>query len=77
MPWVHCTIQFFEVLLIEVGIILPGTGGMVRSAGLRALTQLARVSALQAECRGFESLRLHQIFDWTFGRVAQLVRARP
>ena len=25
-----------------------------------ALTQLARVSALQAGCRGFESLRLHQ-----------------
>ena len=24
-----------------------------------ALTQLARVSALQAECQGFESLRLH------------------
>ena len=39
-----------------------------------ALTQLARVSALQAGCRGFESLRLHQNRD---GRVAQLVRARP
>ena len=37
---------------------LYDTGG-VRING--ALAQLARASALQAECRGFESLRLHQI----------------
>ena len=39
-----------------------------------AVAQLARAPALQAGCRGFEPLRLHQIF---FGRIAQLVRARP
>ena len=54
------------------------------------LAQLARASALQAECQGFESLRLHQTPDFrvyrdtsgeraagTDGRIAQLVRARP
>ncbi len=29
-----------------------------------ALAQLARASALQAECQGFESLKLHQIFEF-------------
>ena len=38
-----------------------------------ALAQLARAPALQAGCQGFESLMLHQFF----GRIAQLVRARP
>ena len=58
-----------------------------------ALAQLARASALQAECQGFESLKLHQYTSvcWnrngvyleeavgssTTGRIAQLVRARP
>jgi hypothetical protein len=58
-----------------------------------ALAQLARASALQAECQGFESLKLHQyttigvgadgvyleeaVGSSTNGRIAQLVRARP
>ena len=57
-----------------------------------ALAQLARASALQAECQGFESLKLHQFFEFKLllkymglaslgscrnGRIAQLVRARP
>ena len=29
-----------------------------------ALAQLARASALQAECQGFESLKLHQFFEF-------------
>ena len=29
-----------------------------------ALAQLARASALQAECQGFESLKLHHFFEF-------------
>ena len=55
----------------------------VRRESEGALAQLARASALQAECQGFESLRLHQnphgrVEETDLdGRIAQLVRARP
>ena len=86
---VHLTIQFLEERkLIEKS---RGLSRNVRSRG--ALAQLARASALQAECQGFESLRLHHFrmagameenlervrrdLKEDTGRIAQLVRARP
>ncbi len=64
-----CTIQFSDI------------DTEMRDNG--ALAQLARASALQAECQGFESLKLHQpslklrlASQCPSGRIAQLVRAR-
>ena len=45
--------------------------GLINNRRQWGRNSAGRVSALQAECRGFESLRLHH------GRIAQLVRARP
>ena len=53
------TIQFFEgtkCSFRQSGISIGG----LRDRMTGALAQLARASALQAECQGFESLKLHQ-----------------
>ena len=58
----HRTIQFSKCSLLETREYMNGGTEVLSDQTQGAIAQLARASALQAECQGFESLWLHHIF---------------
>ena len=65
---VYRTIQFSKKFIVKEKKNWPRKRFELKGA----LAQLARAPALQAGCRGFEPLRLHQILTWGSGKKRTL-----